>query len=143
MLADLGRLPAGPGARPRRCLARYGGEEFIVVLRQAFGTSHEAAERLRRGWNLRQPRATFSVGVAVHERDRSAATTFAEADAALYEAKRLGRDQVFRYSPEAFQATGSGLPAVVATSAPSELRFERIGDRPSANRPGAPRPEVL
>ena len=78
--------------------ARYGGEEFLVVLRQVTGSAHEAASRLLEGWRLTRPRATISIGVAVHKAERSAAATLGHADAALYAAKRTGRDRVCEYN---------------------------------------------
>ena len=75
-------------------VARYGGEEFLVVLREASGTGLEAAQRLVDGWRRLSPGTTFSAGVAVHAPGAPAETTVARADAALYEAKRAGRDRV-------------------------------------------------
>lgn len=73
-------------------LARYGGEEFAVLLPGC--TTDEAVvllERLRAA----TPRGeTCSVGMATCEPGDSAATLGARADAALYEAKRAGRDRV-------------------------------------------------
>jgi GGDEF domain-containing protein len=43
---------------------------------------------------LLNPTTTLSIGIAVHQADHSLAQTFGEADSALYEAKRAGRDRV-------------------------------------------------
>ncbi|HVM10180.1 MAG TPA: diguanylate cyclase [Acidimicrobiales bacterium] len=75
-------------------VARYGGEEFIVVLRQAGDYARAAMERLLDGWHNTSPVTTFSAGVAVHATDSTAGATLAAADAALYRAKRAGRDCV-------------------------------------------------
>lgn len=87
---------------------RYGGEEFTLVLPETGSEgAMAAAERLRReiadtpvGWRDAQVRVTVSVGVTSlrpdivnHER------LLDEADRALYEAKRGGRDQVRRFEP--------------------------------------------
>ncbi len=80
--------------------ARYGGEEFVVVLRRATPeTAVEIAERLRHAVRVLDTGAmgigvpvTVSIGVAVGT--SSARSLLERADAALYRAKRLGRDRV-------------------------------------------------
>ena len=80
--------------------ARYGGEEFVVVLRRATEESAvEIAQRLRdavRALDLSEVgidgAVTVSVGVAVGV--SSARSLVERADAALYRAKRRGRDRV-------------------------------------------------
>ena len=83
--------------------ARYGGEEFAVVLRRATPEQAiEVAERIRakiaeldlRDMGVAEP-ITVSIGVAVaNERDDDAGALLADADAALYRAKREGRNRV-------------------------------------------------
>jgi diguanylate cyclase (GGDEF)-like protein len=86
-------------------VARYGGEEFCVVLpRVGKPEALEVAEKLRRavaaasmpGPDPRAPLAvTISLGVATLGIDAEDVGSLIEkADAALYEAKRLGRDRV-------------------------------------------------
>ena len=86
-------------------VARYGGEEFCVVLpRIGKPEALEVAEKLRRAVGaapLPGPegagplRVTISVGVATLGIDADDVAALVEkADAALYEAKRLGRDRV-------------------------------------------------
>ena len=90
-------------------VARFGGDEFVAIAE----VDHEAdaldmAERIRRG--LGAPVAigdahlvvTASVGVVVTE-DRAAAPAMLlrDADNAMYEAKRSGRDQVVLYRSNA------------------------------------------
>jgi diguanylate cyclase (GGDEF)-like protein len=85
---------------------RYGGEEFVVLLR-ATGSAAAltAAERLRAALKglpveLGDPSVeqviTFSAGVAAADDDNAfeTATLVTRADAALYRAKRSGRDRV-------------------------------------------------
>jgi diguanylate cyclase (GGDEF)-like protein/PAS domain S-box-containing protein len=73
-------------------LARYGGEEFILAL-PACGVedAQRLAERMRRVTPLGQ---TLSVGIAQWDGRESAEHLIDRADAALYDAKRDGRDRV-------------------------------------------------
>ena len=73
-------------------LARYGGEEFAVVLP---GCSADVAEVvLERLRELTPDGQTCSVGLAEWWHGESGADLVARADAALYEAKRAGRDML-------------------------------------------------
>jgi diguanylate cyclase (GGDEF)-like protein len=84
-------------------LARYGGEEFALLLPHTKEADALAlAERLRRtvaetrvqdangGW---LPKVTVSVGVAAGI-GQDLASLISDADAALYRAKKAGRDRV-------------------------------------------------
>ena len=85
-------------------VARYGGEEFAMVLASSgFEDVAAIAERVRRGVEtLRVPHegsplgiVTLSVGIAhALTVETNAQALFREADKALYEAKRAGRNQV-------------------------------------------------
>jgi diguanylate cyclase (GGDEF)-like protein len=73
-------------------LARYGGEEFTVVLPGCnLSNAKDIVERLRAAMPADQ---TVSAGVACWNGRESAEELLGRADAALYEAKRLGRDRL-------------------------------------------------
>jgi diguanylate cyclase (GGDEF)-like protein len=92
-------------ARAYDVAARYGGEEFALLLpNTALEQAVQVAERLRQQIRaIRNPHAPISAsfGVATYRRGTPPATLVYEADAALYRAKRNGRDQVCVYQPEA------------------------------------------
>jgi diguanylate cyclase (GGDEF)-like protein len=84
-------------------LARLGGEEFVAVLGDCgSGEALVLAEGIRRtfaahafAWNGASATITLSIGfAATSERERTVSALLAKADAALYEAKRAGRNQV-------------------------------------------------
>lgn len=82
-------------ARHVESVARMGGEEFMLIIKNIpADTALVIAERLVRGWRHTGPLATISAGVAIHPAGQSPSVTYAEADAALYQAKDHGRDRV-------------------------------------------------
>ena len=83
--------------------ARYGGEEFLILLPQTSAEqAMETAERIRGrivkarlGMNANRKVISVSLGVAAYpECGRDAETVIREADFALYQAKRSGRNRV-------------------------------------------------
>jgi diguanylate cyclase (GGDEF)-like protein len=72
-------------------LARYGGEEFVVLLpREELDAARRVVDRLRAA----TPRGeSCSAGIARRAPGEDAAALLARADAALYEAKRTGRNR--------------------------------------------------
>lgn len=102
-----GRLRAA--VPPGSVLARHGGDEFVVLLRGPVARSAAAVGR-RLVRSLVQPVAPqgsaaplsvrASVGVSVLGDDaQDASTLLAHADAAMYRAKRLGRNPVAVFTP--------------------------------------------
>jgi diguanylate cyclase (GGDEF)-like protein len=95
-------------------VARYGGEEFVIILPETTEAGAiYVAQRLRRAVEQAKffagsPQAiqhlTISIGIAVYDNDAQFKRDLIEfADAALYAAKRSGRNQVLCYSEVARQ----------------------------------------
>lgn len=93
---------AQKGVREEDYVGRFGGEEFVLVL---VGTPKDnavlVAERIRKQMTglsisdeLPDFRISASFGISEHQRGEAVETTLARADAALYEAKRAGRNRV-------------------------------------------------
>ena len=102
VIRDIARLAAA-GMRAGDLVGRLGGEEFgILMPLTAAGAATAACERLRCNIHDRQVplpsgrmvSVTLSSGVAEHVPGESIDALIARADAALYEAKQQGRDQV-------------------------------------------------
>ena len=99
-------------ARSGDQLYRYGGEEFLILLpEQSLDAGLAAAERYRQAVeelaiphdsNPTDHVVTISAGVALlsHSEGKSVGAWLNEADAALYRAKQLGRNQVTRIDAE-------------------------------------------
>jgi diguanylate cyclase (GGDEF)-like protein len=102
--------------RTEDVLARYGGEEFAIICREIELPGVQIlAERLRGAiehkrfeHGSRVIPVTVSIGAAVDRRITDPQALIAAADAAMYEAKRAGRNRVVLH-PAA--AAGSAAPA--------------------------------
>jgi diguanylate cyclase (GGDEF)-like protein len=97
--------------RSSDALYRYGGEEFVVVLNDTnIAGGQLLAKRIRRNVeslrikSLKDVRITLSVGVSSMVEKDTPHSLFERADAALYQAKESGRNQVHTLH---ISATGS------------------------------------
>jgi len=82
-------------------LARYGGEEFVVILNNTAAAGalklssirREAISRIAFQFGQASFNVTVSCGIATFSGDDTPEMVFARADAALYEAKKAGRNR--------------------------------------------------
>lgn len=107
VLMVLGKI-VRDSVRPTDLCCRYGGEEFVIFLPDATKlTANKVAERIRSmiaekefedhpGFSY-----TISVGImdAVPQPGDSLELYVSQADAAMYAAKKSGRDQIMEYDP--------------------------------------------
>ncbi|MDF2119632.1 GGDEF domain-containing protein [Roseiarcaceae bacterium H3SJ34-1] len=98
---------AGKTLRKHDKVFRIGGEEFVCLLPDTtMHQAYDAAERLRAAFREltetvdgKPIGATISIGVAATDGVMTADEIFAHADAALYQAKTLGRNRTVMASP--------------------------------------------
>jgi diguanylate cyclase (GGDEF)-like protein len=103
-------VTAWTGALPEGVtLARYGGEEFALLLPAT--TPEQAADVVHRLREVTPDGRTFSAGVAACAPGTDPAAAVAAADAALYAAKRAGRNRVVVHTPQDVDAARA-LPSV-------------------------------
>ena len=87
-------------------IARYGGEEFVIMIPEAAkDAAYILSERLRKqfaGLKLENfPQITISLGIATYPFDGvQLEDLIKNADAAMYAAKRAGRNKVVKYTPD-------------------------------------------
>lgn len=101
VLATLGQI-IKVGLRKEDLAFRYGGEEFVIALPQtSLQVAYKVAERLRERVAEYPFRCdqdcvpiTISIGMAFKHQDDDTKRVFEQADSALYQAKRLGRNNV-------------------------------------------------
>lgn len=132
------------GARAGELVGRWGGEEFLWLLPETgLDAARSACERARRavaGLAIETVGAvSISFGVATLRRHEDAADLVERADAALYRAKRQGRDRVA--TDEAARADAPPVHRSVARYVRAALRSDEdevlriAGDRLAADGP--------
>ncbi len=98
--------------------ARFGGEEFAIILpgcdlvgatqvAEQVRKAVQARELVKRSTGENLGRVTISVGVATFRKEDTPVTIVERADAALYAAKRGGRNMVVTESDQSSQARTS------------------------------------
>jgi diguanylate cyclase (GGDEF)-like protein len=110
------------GLRSSDTIARYGGEEFAILLEGcALAPAGKLVDDLRR---LVPRGLTCSAGIAEWDRRETAEALMLRADAALYEAKRLGRNRSI-LAPA--RSLGLNVPAPATLWTASALDMLRDG----------------
>lgn len=106
VLSEMTRVIKSTGLRERDLLGRWGGEEFLLlVTNSALEVGIEAAERIRRvvaghkfEYSGKIIPVTISIGVSdVNKDHQSSAELYKEADKALYNSKKTGKNKVSVY----------------------------------------------
>ena len=115
--------------RPSDTVARLGGDEFVVLVagldsaEAAPAVAHRIIERCQEPLALDHlaVRATTSIGVAVADEDDEPGILLQRADAALYDAKRAGRNRVAVRGKRHYRRTGERSRAGVDQPADTDL----------------------
>jgi diguanylate cyclase (GGDEF)-like protein len=103
VLKEIGRF-LQKNVRDLDMVARYGGEEFVIMIPEAAkDAAYSMAERLRKKFSRLKfenvPQITISLGIATYPFDgKQPEDLLKKADAAMYAAKKAGRNQVARYT---------------------------------------------
>ncbi|MFN8518601.1 MAG: GGDEF domain-containing protein [Chloroflexota bacterium] len=129
--------------------ARYGGDEFLVLLPETDAAgAYVVAEKLRHdiaGFTIqvsdRTVRTSVSLGLVTYPEDGTTADDLmTAADAALYEAKRSGRDRIVGYTTRMERVTTrmGGAERRIATPLNVEAPAAGSGDGPTTDGHGTP-----
>jgi diguanylate cyclase (GGDEF)-like protein len=103
VLKEIGRF-LQQNVRDLDLAARYGGEEFVIMIPEATkDAAYSMSERLRKKFSRLKfenlPQITISLGIATYPFDgKQPEDLLRKADAAMYAAKKAGRNQVARYT---------------------------------------------
>ena len=118
---------ASANMREDDVIARFGGEEFVAMLPGTMADAVIAAERVRRAYEAAgraigewQLEATVSVGVACGAPNANIGQLIGHADAALYRAKRNGRNCVEGVDVT-LPVSGARATSVTRLSAPARV----------------------
>jgi diguanylate cyclase (GGDEF)-like protein len=120
VLITIGRIIEDARRDEHDVVARYGGEEFAVILPGATtDDGYRIAERIRRAIELAGagqtdvscPTVSIGVSSRIPNISDGYATIVASADAALYEAKRLGRNRTAKHDFSVMREFSSELAA--------------------------------
>ena len=111
-------------------VARYGGEEFAIILPQAdMDLACMVADRIKENvcsYAFPESEVTISIGVATLHRDiEDPDMLVCEADSALYNAKRAGRNRVLTATTSSNETTGK-KPAVLDSDEDSSKTFSNL-----------------
>jgi diguanylate cyclase (GGDEF)-like protein len=93
------------GVRATDMVGRWGGEEFLILCPGTDGPGALTLAENLRGWVAgrtfpKVDRRTISLGVTTHRPGDGLDDMVARADAALYEAKRQGRNRAVLHPPQ-------------------------------------------
>src|SRR5204863_9464732 len=126
------------------CAARYGGEEFVVIMPETKASGAiEMAQRIRTLLAADERvggKLSISIGVAQFPEDGDAPDALlARADAALYRAKREGRDRVLRAPPAPPPPPASAQPPP-GPIPPRATKLQSIPPAPPPSFPARPHP---
>jgi len=104
-LKQIAGLVGRSARRPSDLAVRWGGEEFMLVLgntplETALGMATELLQAVRRAESPSFGQCTISLGVSTAiPADDGCEALIQQADSALYQAKKAGKNQVFRHQP--------------------------------------------
>jgi len=113
---------------PGQVLARLGGDEFAVIMP---GEPADAARTVQRLRSMLPGRRTCSAGLALHEAGDSRSMLGGRADAALYDAKRGGRDRIGQATTRRSGSATCGARCPAASCSWTTSRWSRS---PAATR---------
>ncbi|WP_322512592.1 diguanylate cyclase, partial [Chloroflexus sp.] len=114
-------------------IGRHGGEEFLVALpntsvieaRTLIDTIRNSFAALRHYGTSGMFSVTFSAGIAGYPQHRSQIGAMQAADAALYQAKRAGRNRVV-LDTTSNESTASPIVTAAEPSTPSQLHWRAL-----------------